>query len=60
MHNGQFDTLGDVIKFYREVSDVARDGKLRNGADKLQGIALLEKDAASLAAFLRSLNEDYQ
>jgi hypothetical protein len=60
MHNGQFDTLDDIVKFYREVSDIARDGKLRNGADKLQGIALLEKDAASLAAFLRSLNEDYQ
>ena len=37
MHNGQFDTLDDVLEFYRDISDVA-----------------------PLAAFLNSLNEDYQ
>lgn len=60
MHNGQFATLNDILDFYIDVSDQARAGTLRNGADKLRGIALLDKDVASLTAFLKSLNEDYQ
>ena len=60
MHNGQFDTLNDVIDFYIDVSDQARAGTLRNGAPQLQGIALTPSDIAPLVAFLKSLNEDYQ
>ncbi|MDR4463089.1 MAG: hypothetical protein MRJ66_02370 [Nitrospira sp.] len=60
MHTGQFDTLEDVIRFYMEISDLARDGQLRNGAAQLQGISLIEEDVVSLVAFLTSLNEDYQ
>jgi hypothetical protein len=60
MHNGQFDTLDDIITFYRDMSTLARAGTLRNGAPELRGIALLAGDAPSLVAFLRSLNEDYQ
>jgi hypothetical protein len=60
MHNGQFDTLNDIVTFYRDISTLARGGNLRNGAPELQGIALLAGDATSLVAFLRSLNEDYQ
>lgn len=60
MHNGQFDTLDDVIDFYKEVSDQARASTLRNGAEQLLGIALTDSDVAPLVAFLNSLNEDYQ
>jgi len=60
MHNGQFDTLDDIIAFYRSASAQARAATLRNGATQLQGIALTAGDAASLVAFLKSLNEDYQ
>lgn len=60
MHNGQFDTLDNIIGFYRGVSDQARAGMLRNGAAQLQGIALTAGDVAPLVAFLKSLNEDYQ
>ncbi len=60
MHTGQFDTLNEVLEFYREMSDLAREGMLRNGADQLRGIALRENDIAPLAAFLKALNEDYQ
>ncbi|MCS6294160.1 MAG: hypothetical protein H8J66_13905 [Nitrospira sp.] len=60
MHTGQFDTLDDIIGFYRGVSAQARAGTLRNGATELQGMALTAGDAASLVAFLKSLNEDYQ
>ncbi|HKY73634.1 MAG TPA: hypothetical protein VJL88_17065 [Nitrospira sp.] len=60
MHNGQFATLDEIITFYRDMSSLARAGALRNGAPDLQGIALTASDNASLVAFLRSLNEDYQ
>lgn len=60
MHTGQFDTLDNIIGFYRGVSAQARAGTLRNGAIQLQGIALTAGDATSLVAFLNSLNEDYQ
>lgn len=60
MHNGQFDTVEDVIQFYRDISAAARAGTVRNGALPLQGIALNAGDISSLAAFLKSLNEDYQ
>jgi hypothetical protein len=60
MHNGQFDTLDDIIGFYRGVSTQARAGTLRNGASQLRGIALTAGDVTSLVAFLKSLNEDYQ
>lgn len=60
MHNGQFDTLEDVIRFYIEMSDLSRDGKLRNGALQLQGISLKDEDVVSVVAFLKSLSEDYQ
>jgi cytochrome c peroxidase len=59
MHNGQFDTLDDIIGFYRSVSTQARAGTLRNGASQLTGIALTGGDVTSLVAFLKSLNEDY-
>jgi cytochrome c peroxidase len=60
MHTGQFDTLDNIIGFYRGVSTQARAGTLRNGATQLQGMALTAGDTASLVAFLNSLNEDYQ
>ncbi len=56
MHNGQFDTLDDIVDFYRGVSTQARAGTLRNGATQLQGIALTAGDVAPLVAFLKSLN----
>jgi cytochrome c peroxidase len=59
MHDGGFDTLEDVIAFYRRVSSLERVGALRNGAEELAGIALTDSDARALAAFLRSLDEDY-
>ena len=52
--------MNDIIDFYIEVSDQVRAGRLRNGAVQLQGIALKTGDVASLVAFLKSLDEDYQ
>ena len=60
MHNGRFVTLDNAVGFYRGSSSAVRAGTLRNGANKLQGIALLPADIAPLVAFLKSLNEDYQ
>lgn len=60
MHNGQFETLHDIVRFYRDASAQTRAGTLRNGAAQLQGIALTNGDLSPLVAFLQSLNEDYE
>src|SRR5262245_59870842 len=39
---------------------MTRAGQLRNGARELSGMRIGESDVASLAAFLRALNEDYE
>src|SRR2546426_502988 len=60
LHNGQKDSLEDVIRFYIKISALARDGKLRNGASEMIDIRLQEDDVAPLGSFLRALNEDYE
>ena len=60
LHTGRMDALEDVVAFYRNVSITARAGQLRNGAPELGGIALVPADVAPLAAFMRSLDEDYR
>jgi hypothetical protein len=60
MHTGQFDTLDSIIDFYIESSDLARSGKLRNGAPELKDIQLTDSDIVPLVKFLKSLNEDYE
>ena len=59
-HNGQFDRFDEVLRFYRDASQLARAGRLRNGDPEIARIAIDEKDFAALSAFLRALNEDYQ
>lgn len=60
MHNGQFDSLEEVIEFYQQTSELARKKQLRNASPDLTGIHIEEQDVAPLAAFLRALNEDYE
>lgn len=59
-HTGQKTTLQDVLQHYRDFSDLARAGDVRNAAPQLAGIALTEADVALLIKFLRALNEDYE
>jgi cytochrome c peroxidase len=60
LHNGSKETIEEVIEFYIRTSRQARAGKVRNAAPELSGIFLKEDDVGPLAAFLRSLNEDYE
>jgi cytochrome c peroxidase len=59
MHDGQFDTLEDAVRFYQQSSQLARAGKLRNGDAAMANVALTDQDVKDLAAFLASLDEDY-
>lgn len=59
MHTGRFQTIEDVLHYYIRTSELARRGEIRNGAAEIGGITIDEDDVAALAAFLRSLNEDY-
>jgi cytochrome c peroxidase len=60
LHNGQADSLEDVVDQYRTSSALGRSGALRNGAPELRPIMLDDEGAAALASFLRALNEDYE
>lgn len=59
MHTGQASTLESVIFFYRFTAEIGRAGELRNGDPEISRIFLGKFDSAPLAAFLRSLNEDF-
>jgi hypothetical protein len=59
MHNGQFNTITEVLEFYQQSATLARAGELRNADPRMQNIALNDADIPDLTAFLESLNEDY-
>jgi cytochrome c peroxidase len=59
MHTGQASTLESVIFFYRFTAELGRIGELRNGDPEMGRVFLGKFDGAPLAAFLRSLNEDF-
>ncbi|MEZ4216135.1 MAG: hypothetical protein R3E88_06635 [Myxococcota bacterium] len=58
-HDGQSATLEDVVRFYDAAGELARRGKLRNGAPELRAIRLDDDDVDALVRFLMSLDEDY-
>ena len=59
LHTGRMNTIEDTINFYENMSALARAGQVRNGDPRLSGISIDTNAVAPLAAFLRSLNEDY-
>ena len=62
LHTGRMRTLEEVLELYDTMSDLQRDGRVRNGSPELAGIFFAEDPSADkepVAAFLRSLNEDY-
>jgi cytochrome c peroxidase len=59
-HTGQASTIEATIFFYRFTSELARAGEVRNVDPEISRISLGLQDSAPLAAFLRSLNEDYE
>lgn len=59
LHTGRMDTLEDVLRFYKLFSAKARQGAMRNPDAEMRHIVLPNAAIAPLAAFLRSLNEDY-
>ena len=60
LHTGQADTVEDVLLQYVRFSALARAGSMRNSSPPFVGMALVQNDVAALAAFLKSLNEDYE
>jgi hypothetical protein len=59
LHTGRKETLEEVIQFYQEFSARARLDEVRNADPALRQIQLDDTAIKPLAAFLRSLNEDY-
>jgi cytochrome c peroxidase len=58
-HNGSKLSFGDVIQFYLNSSQLARQGLLRNAPAEFQNMSISAADLSSLVAFLESLTEDY-
>lgn len=59
LHNGRLRTIEEVLEFYRRMSDLARAGSMRNAPKEYHSLHLQPGDIAPLAAFLRSLNENF-
>jgi cytochrome c peroxidase len=57
--NGSKAKFDDVVNFYIKTSQLARQGKLRNGAVEFAGMSISADDLNALVAFLVSLTEDY-
>jgi cytochrome c peroxidase len=58
-HNGGKLTFSDVVQFYINSSQLARQGRLRNPPPEFQAMSLGSSDIAALVAFIESLTEDY-
>lgn len=60
LHNGSKNSIEEVLEFYWIMGDTARAGDLRNSPPEYAGMAFFPPDFPPVAAFLRSLNEDYE
>jgi cytochrome c peroxidase len=58
-HNGSKSKFDDVVNFYINISQLARQSKLRNGDAQLGSMSLSADDLNALVAFLKALTEDY-
>ena len=58
-HTGHGRTIEETILFYQRVSEQSREGTLKNPPPEFFGMRLSNADIEPLAAFLRSLNEDF-
>jgi len=58
-HSGSSSSIEAVLIYYSRASSMARANTLRNASPELARIRLSERDRRFVAAFLRSLNEDY-
>jgi cytochrome c peroxidase len=58
MHNGAFTTLEGALSELIRLSNMAREGRVRQGDAELIGIRITEGDVAPLVAFLGTLNQD--
>lgn len=59
LHNGSKPKFDDIVNFYIKSAQLARQGKLRNGAVEFAGMSINAADLDALVAFLKSLTEDY-
>jgi hypothetical protein len=58
-HNGSKAKFDDVVTFYINMSQLARQGQMLNAPHEFQSMSLSNDDLTALVAFLKSLTEDY-
>jgi cytochrome c peroxidase len=59
-HTGRMETLEQAVGFYVRLSQMVRDGKVRNPDEQIGRISMTHADVQLLSKFLQSLNEDYE
>lgn len=59
-HTGRFKDLESAVRFYRQISELARHDAVRNADPELLGVHLEPGDEPKLVAFLQALDEDYE
>ncbi len=60
LHNGSRPTIESATLFYAIMSNLARDGRMRNADPEMLKVFLDGRDVGPLAAFMRALNEEYE
>jgi cytochrome c peroxidase len=58
MHTGGFSTIESALAELMRLSEMARGGRVREADEGLAKIRISDADIATLAAFLKTLNED--
>jgi cytochrome c peroxidase len=58
-HNGTAPTFNEVVNHYIQMSELARNGSMRNAPPEFANMSLSADDLNALVAFLQSLTEDY-
>jgi cytochrome c peroxidase len=60
LHTGRKRSIEEVLRFYVGQAEHARAGAVRNADPEIARIEVEARDLKALAAFLRSLDEDYE
>ena len=58
-HTGTKPTVVSTVRFYQEISDLARSGQVRNADPELRRIELDTDGVNDVTSFLNALNEEY-
>jgi cytochrome c peroxidase len=60
LHNGTITSIEGVVRELKRLSEMSRQGLIRDPDEELARTNITDSDVSSLTAFLRTLNEDFK